>query len=152
MSRKTTKAKAATWTGALAALGLALAAAAPAQAGRFGDGFEDELGRIAAHAAVGAGVHLIHHAVAPHYVETHVSYGRDYRPRYERPRHHYKGHYKPHHKRHYKPHHGYGHGRGHGYGRGHGRHHGSHYRGGPACNVDHRVTVERRTRYSRSRH
>ena len=137
-------ARTATWTGALAVLALALGAASPAQAGRFGDGFEDELGRIAAHAAVGAGVHLLHHATAPHYVETHVVH------RYPRP--HYRPHYRPH-----PPRHGHWKHRGHRHGhwkhRGH-RHHyrHDHRRGYPPCEIDHRVTVERRSHYSYSRY
>ena len=142
MSRQINRVHALSLTGALAALGLVLTAAAPAEAGRFGDGFEDELGRIAAHAAVGAGFHLLHHVTAPHYVETHVVHG----PRHYGPRPHYRSH-RHDHKHHYRKHHYRGH-----HGKHHYRHRGRHYerghwRGIPPCEVEHRVSV--RERYSR---
>jgi hypothetical protein len=129
------------WLAAIATvLGVMLITAAPASArDEFGRGFENEMGRIVAHAAVGAGFGLFHAVAAPPVVVHHrpapvvVHHERVY---YDDHRPHYKHYKSKHHYRHVRHHRGHGDHRGHG-----------HYRGEP-YGYERRVVIERRGRYA----
>jgi hypothetical protein len=114
---------------ALSAAGLFLSAAPEARAGdEFEDGFKDELGRLAAHEAVGIGRGILAEVLLagdPRYYGGH----HDYRPRH----HEYYdrgdwGHYRPYPGWRYSYYRPYWHGHGWGHHRHHGRRHHGHHR------------------------
>jgi hypothetical protein len=113
----------------------ALFAAAPAQAGgEFRDGFEDQLGRLAALEVFHVGHVLLTGHAAPSYAVHYVPYEVHYAPPQRHQ--HYKHHHK--HPRHHVAHHRHHHGRRCDVHRGHGLHRGHHARAAVAERRDHR--------------
>ena len=138
MSRKSANLKPRLLALAATVLGVIAITAAPASArDEFSRGFENEMGRIVAHAAVGAGLGLFH-AVSPPVVVHHRA-----APVVVRHETTYYGH-RPHpygrkHWRHVRHPHG------------HGYHHAHrHYRDQP-CDYERRVVIERRGRHAHYR-